>query len=115
MRLREAVELITGCFEQVKIEVIRHVIRQGEEYFRLRARLDDVVLDVREFWAGDELRLYGYQLLIGGRPVLRYNNVPHHREVSTFPHHKHVEGHVEELREPGLKAFLDEVMTFLCV
>ena len=115
MKLREATELITSYFGQAEIEVVKHVVRQGEEYFRIRARLDDVILDVREYWIGDELCLYGYQMLISGRPVLRYNNVPHHPEVSTFPHHKHVEGRVEELRKPGLRAFLEEVMSFLRV
>ncbi|RLF14162.1 MAG: hypothetical protein DRN06_07505 [Thermoprotei archaeon] len=113
MKLQEATELIISYFGQAETEVIKHVARQGEEYFKIRARLDDVILDVREYWIGSELCLYGYQMLIGGRPVLRYNNVPHHPEVSTFPHHKHVEGHVEELRKPSLRAFLEEVMSFL--
>ena len=113
MKLQEATELIISYFGQAETEVIKHVARQGEEYFKIRARLDDVILDVREYWIGSELCLYGYQMLIGGRPILRYNNVPHHPEVSTFPHHKHVEGHVEELRKPSLRAFLEEVMSFL--
>ena len=113
MRLQEAIKLITSYFREAKIEVVRHVIRQGEEYFRLRAHLDSMVLDVREYWVGDELRLYGYQLLVDDEAVLRYNNAPHHPEVSTFPHHKHVEGRVEELKEPSLIAFLNEVKSRL--
>jgi len=109
LKLQEAIELITSYFKEAKIEVVRHVIRQGEEYFRLRARLDGTVLDVREYWVGNELRLYGYQLLVGDKAVLRYNNAPHHTEVSTFPHHKHIEGRVEELKEANLAAFLNEV------
>ena len=113
MKLQEAIELITSYFREAKIEVVRHVIRQGEEYFRLRARLNRAVLDIREYWVGDELRLYGYQLLVDDEAILRYNNAPHHPEVSTFPHHKHVEGRVEELKEPSLMAFLNEVKSRL--
>ena len=115
MRLQEAVKLIISYFKQARIKAIKHVVRHDEEYFRLRARLDDVILDVREYWAGGELRLYGYQMLVNDRPVLRYNNAPHHPEVGTFPHHKHVEGRVKELREPSLRAFLNEVKALLGV
>ena len=113
MRLREAINLVLSYFKEAKIEILRHITRQGEEYFRLRARLDDVMLDIREYWTGDELQLYGYQLIVKGRLALRYNNAPHHPEVRTFPHHKHVGESVKELREPCLRAFLEEAKTLL--
>ena len=106
-------DLIKSYFEGAEVEVVKRVVREGEEYFRVRARIDGVVLEVREYWSRGELRFYGYQLIVGHRAVLRYNNAPHWPSVRTFPHHKHVGGRVEELREVGLSAFLDEARSLL--
>lgn len=59
---------------------------------------------------GSELRLLEYTKISDGQPVIlryrfqwqtagelitRWNNAPHHPEVETFPHHKHVRGQAE--------------------
>ena len=51
---------------------------------------------------------YGYQLLVDDKPLLRYDNAPHHPEIETFPHHKHVGDRVEPLHSPSIEAFLEE-------
>lgn len=33
---------------------------------------------------------YSYQYLRNDERVFRYDNAPHHRDVDTFPHHKHI-------------------------
>ncbi len=41
--------------------------------------------------------------------IFRYDNAPHHLEVSTFPHHKHISTGVIESTEPHFAVILAEV------
>jgi hypothetical protein len=42
--------------------------------------------------------------------VFRYDMVPHHKDIVTFPHHKHIEsGDVIESFAPTLKEILEEI------
>lgn len=41
--------------------------------------------------------------------IFRYDNAPHHREVKSFPHHKHVSNKVTDSKEPGLNDILLEI------
>jgi hypothetical protein len=45
--------------------------------------------------------------------VFRYDNAPHHRELSTFPHHKHLIDKVVPSEMPALADILDEISTFM--
>lgn len=47
------------------------------------------------------------------RLIFRYDNAPHHRQVSTFPHHKHTTAGVTEAQPPHLVDVLREVDEFL--
>lgn len=44
-----------------------------------------------------------------GNMVFRYDNAPHHKDVSTFPHHKHLPNFVAESASKGLLDILDEI------
>ncbi len=49
-----------------------------------------------------------------GNLVFRYDNAPHHPELPTFPHHKHLgDGRVVEAREPSLPSVIDEIVSML--
>ena len=41
--------------------------------------------------------------------IFRYDNVQHHRNIKTFPHHKHTPNNIVESKEPTLKQILNEV------
>ena len=41
--------------------------------------------------------------------VFRYDNAPHHRQLKTFPHHKHLPKNIEESGEPNLFDVLLEI------
>ena len=76
--------------------------------------IDDKVLHLREFVAlGNEPQrlLYVYLLLDQpGQMIFRYDNSGHHRDLPTFPHHKHSgpSGTVSACNEPDFTAVLDE-------
>lgn len=53
---------------------------------------------------------YRYQYMDAGQTTLfRYDNAPHHREIGTFPHHKHASDEVRESAEPTLRDILLEI------
>ncbi len=41
--------------------------------------------------------------------IFRYDNAPHYKDLSTFPHHKHIPTGVEEARMPDIKDLLTEI------
>ncbi|MFH1907434.1 MAG: DUF6516 family protein [Chloroflexota bacterium] len=41
--------------------------------------------------------------------IFRYDNAPHHKEVKTFPHHKHFPEEVTTSQEPTLHTVLMEI------
>ncbi len=45
--------------------------------------------------------------------VFRYDNAPHHPEIATHPHHKHMGRKVEATHPPHLGAVLREIDQFL--
>ena len=45
-------------------------------------------------------RRYAYHIFDGDAMVMRWDNAPHHRDIATFPHHKHIgEGICGEIAE----------------
>lgn len=50
---------------------------------------------------------YQYMKAAGGL-VFRYDNAPHHRELPSFPHHKHLVGGVEGVRPPDFEDLISE-------
>lgn len=45
--------------------------------------------------------------------IFRYDNAPHHREVSTFPVHKHLPDKVIESALPDFKRLMEEISAFI--
>jgi hypothetical protein len=44
-----------------------------------------------------------------GNMIFRYDNAAHHRDVPTFPHHKHTSTEVKPSREVGFVEVLSEI------
>jgi hypothetical protein len=56
---------------------------------------------------------YRYQYMDAGQNmVFRYDNAPHHRQVATFPHHKHDREVIRDSREPSLEDVLLEIAEY---
>ncbi len=55
------------------------------------------------------IRRYAFHVSKGSEPVIRWDNAPHHRNIKTFPHHKHVKEAVLESKEVVLEEILGEV------
>ena len=58
---------------------------------------------------GKERPKYRFNLSDGkGNVIFRYDNAAHHKEISTFPHHKHVSTEVKPSKEISLAEVLSE-------
>lgn len=80
---------------------------------------DDSFLDINEVVStelGYPVRIsYAYTYLKGDNRVFRYDNAPHHPEILTFPHHKHIgpRDRLAPTDQPGLNQVLQEVAVWL--
>jgi len=112
-RAKQIIALVKKHFPGLRLAEKR--IRRAKKTTVIRLRLveDPVAIELREVWSGGSLIGYGYQLLLGNKPLLRYDNAPHHPEVETHPHHKHVGNRVEPLHDHSLEAFLEEARQLL--
>jgi len=45
--------------------------------------------------------------------ILRWDNAPHHKSVSTYPHHLHINSDVFDSQEPDLKSVLNYILKFI--
>ncbi|HPM11523.1 MAG TPA: DUF6516 family protein [Paludibacter sp.] len=45
-----------------------------------------------------------------GSLIFRYDNIPHHPEISTFPDHKHYAGRIMESHPVNLKEVVEEII-----
>ncbi|PIV82665.1 MAG: hypothetical protein CO150_04485 [Nitrospirae bacterium CG_4_9_14_3_um_filter_53_35] len=48
-----------------------------------------------------------------GRMLFRYDNAPHHHEIPSFPHHKHVFHGVTPALPPDIKLILKEISALM--
>jgi hypothetical protein len=80
---------------------------------------DDSYLDLYEVVStelGHPVRVhYAYTYIREGQRVFRYDNAPHHPEIVTHPHHKHI-GPADQLTpadQPSLSQVLAEIEDWL--
>ncbi len=72
--------------------------------------LGGYVLTFMEYIQGKERPKYRFNLSDGkGDMIFRYDNAAHHREIQTFPHHKHVRTEVKSSGEIGLAEVVAEI------
>ncbi len=63
---------------------------------------------------GKERPKYRFNLSDGkGDMIFRYDNAAHHKEISTFPHHKHVSTEIKPSKEIGLAEVLSEIESMI--
>lgn len=118
--------LINEYFQQIESQIAKHIhiletslikdkrsahigIVEGELLFK-----DEAVLHFIEFVnVKDTIQVYKYSYHYRDREgelIFRYDMAPHHREIDTFPHHKHIyPDTVIKTPVPTLAKVLDEI------
>lgn len=89
--------------------------KSGESFYYLKVKaviVDDSVLQIKEYSSFDSY-FYSYHWQDSdGSLRIRWDNSPHHRNLCTFPDHKH-SPQLEESKEMTLEEALDEIRKFL--
>ena len=114
--------MISGYFREVELrlknaEIIADKSVDLREFSAtegmLRGRLlfvDGSMLEFMEYLQEENRLKYRFHLMDKeGNIVFRYDNAPHHKDVSSFPHHKHLPINVVESDEKGIMDILDEI------
>jgi len=81
------------------------------DYYRLKiqARLiNGWKLNVWEHAKPGFIR-YAYHISKGSELIIRWDNAPHHKQIQTFPHHKHVGETILESNEMEIEVILREL------
>lgn len=92
------------------LEVIEAVEEESVQFLRVRAELiDGSLLYVRELFFPDHSKYSYHWQTQTGEMLLRWDNAPHHPEVSTHPDHKHEEDRVA----PSARVSVEEVLAEL--
>ena len=112
LEVRQAVSSVLGA----QVERYREqLLSPTRANLRIRLRLTDhSLLEISEALVMQEEILiwlsYRYHWQdADAHLILRYDDTPHHPEVSTFPHHQHLGEMVMALQRPSLSHVLREV------
>jgi len=104
---------IVGKYLDIVKSIGKLEISEEEQISKLKAKLslfDGTILWVREVWSKGRIEAYSYYWL---RPdnsvIIGWDNAPHHKEIISFPHHKHLSNKVE----PSSQRNLGEVLSFI--
>ncbi|HLC15338.1 MAG TPA: DUF6516 family protein [Thermodesulfovibrionia bacterium] len=79
----------------------------GIVIFKNRYRLD--FIEVKDIDIKSKVK-YRYQYMDEQQELIfRYDNAPHHKDICTFPHHKHERNEIKASEEPALFDVLLEI------
>ena len=83
-------------------------------YIKIKAELiNGELLFIREF-VDDKERNYSYHLQNrNGELIARWDNAPHHPDLYTFPHHKHLKENIFENTNIDCYSILQEIEKIL--
>ena len=106
---------IADCIYIIETSLVKdkrslHIgIIEGELFFIDESRLHFIeFVNVKEI-----IEVYKYSYHYQDRNsdlIFRYDMAPHHREIKTFPHHKHIHSNnVTEASAPAFAKVLDEI------
>ena len=108
-----------GTLESLQDELIKSFeildFKSGESFYFLKVKavlIDDSLLHIKEYSSLDGY-FYSYNWQgSDGFLRIRWDNSPHHRDLPTFPDHKHVP-QLKESREMRLADVLQEIRQIL--
>ena len=73
---------------------------------------DGTNLRVAELWNDKNLIKYSYYWFSSDKEMkIGWDNAPHHKQVKTFPHHKHIYGN--KIVQPSAQKCLKDVIAYI--
>lgn len=105
--------LTISTFEDIITETQILTQRQDNRILDFSVRLkltDNSILEITEIFVFDiNKRKYSFQWMDENYALkIRWDNAPHHRQIATFPHHKHImqQENIYESKEPTVEEIL---------
>ena len=71
------------------------------------------ILEFTESITPDRFQYRYHYMNTKGNLIFRYDNVPHHREIATFPDHKHHSDTVVESASVDLRQVMEEIIDMI--
>lgn len=108
---------IADEYSDIVVAIEKFEIVEEEQIAKLKAKLklfDETIMWIREIWIKGKMVAYSYYWLQPDETIIiGWDNAPHHNEVSTFPHHRHVRNKTEPSQETNLRDVLRFIRNFL--
>lgn len=84
---------------------------------KIKAKLklyDGTALWIREIWVKGEIEAYSYYWMRSDETIIMgWDNAPHHKELVSFPYHKHVGNKIEPSQQMNINKVLSFIRIFL--
>lgn len=94
--------------------IFREIIDKNSKLKAKLKLLDGSILWVREIWIKGKLDSYSYYWLRSDETIIMgWDNAPHHKEIDTFPHHRHIKDEICPSLERNLESVLKFIREFL--
>lgn len=90
--------------------------KQGSNFYYIRARaelVNNTILFIREYVSEDDYNYSYHWQEEDSQLIIRWDNAPHHKQVKTYPHHKHIRENILPSYEIGINEILAYIETFL--
>ena len=101
---------VLKAFDEIVVGIDLVEFEEGEHVsmWKIKASIfDSSILWIREVYRKNELMAYSYYWLREDDSlIIGWDNAPHHQDIATFPHHKHVGEEIESSDETDLEQVL---------
>jgi len=90
--------------------------RQGSDFYYIKVRAglhNKTFLYIRQYVSNDEYSYSFHWQDENGLLIIRWDNAPHHKQIQTYPHHKHLGEKILASDEMTLEGVLEYINTFL--
>ncbi|MCF8374265.1 MAG: DUF6516 family protein [Bacteroidales bacterium] len=95
-------------------EVIDFRENQNGFFLKLKVQfIDESLLFIKEYFSIDHRNYSFHWQDKNDELLIRWDNAPFHKNIDTFPHHKHKEGKILPSNEIGIVEVLGYIFSFL--
>lgn len=88
--MEDIIQLLSDSSIVESYEILN--LLQDEDFYYLKIKsiiIDKTILHIRIYLSDEEYNYAFHWQAENGERILRWDNAPHHKDISTFPHHLH--------------------------
>jgi hypothetical protein len=92
------------------VTVLAYNVEDAKLHYKLQITFtDDSLLFAKEYISATERKYAFHWQDSSGKMLARWDNSPHHKNLPTFPHHKHIADNIQACKEPEMNDVLNEI------